>query len=88
MGVSDLHRRVPGRVGDITQVTAANLAAKYDPLLVFAGATPGLWAVAAVAVTVGAKTLDLIPMAWVRRITATILLTLGIITIVAAAGGH
>ena len=74
--------------GDITQVTAANLAAKYDPLLVFAGATLGLWAVAAVAVTVGAKTLDLIPMAWVRRITATILLTLGIITIVAAAGGH
>ena len=74
--------------GDITQVTAANLAAKYDPLLVFAGATLGLWAVAAVAVSVGAKTLDLIPMAWVRRITATILLALGIITIVAAAGGH
>jgi Ca2+/H+ antiporter, TMEM165/GDT1 family len=73
--------------GDITQVTAANLAAKYDPLLVFAGATLGLWAVAAVAVSVGAKTLDLIPMAWVRRVTATILLALGIITIVTAAGG-
>jgi Ca2+/H+ antiporter, TMEM165/GDT1 family len=74
--------------GDITQVTTANLAARYDPLLVFAGATLGLWAVAAVAVSVGAKALDLIPMAWVRRITATILLTFGIITIVAAAHGH
>lgn len=74
--------------GDITQVTAANLAARYDPLLVFAGATLGLWAVAAVAVSVGAKTLDLIPMAWVRRITATVLLTFGVITIVAAINGH
>jgi Ca2+/H+ antiporter, TMEM165/GDT1 family len=74
--------------GDITQLTAANLAARYNPLLVFAGATLGLWAVAAVAVSVGAKTLSLIPMAWVQRITATILLTFGIITIVAAVNGH
>jgi putative Ca2+/H+ antiporter (TMEM165/GDT1 family) len=74
--------------GDITQISAANLAARYDPLLVFAGATLGLWAVAAVAVSVGAKSLDLIPMPWIRRITATILLTLGIITTVAAINGH
>ena len=73
--------------GDITQFTAANLAARYDPLLVFAGGTLGLWAVAAVAVSVGAKSLDLIPMAWVRRITAAILLALGIYTAVAAITG-
>ena len=73
--------------GDITQVTVANLAARYQPLLVFAGATLGLWAVAAVAVSVGAKSLDLIPAAWVRRITATILLALGIYTAVAAITG-
>ncbi len=70
--------------GDITQVTAANLAARYDPLLVFAGATLGLWAVAAIAVSIGAKSLSVIPMAWVRRITAAILLGFGIYTIVAA----
>jgi Ca2+/H+ antiporter, TMEM165/GDT1 family len=70
--------------GDITQVTAANLAARYDPLLVFAGATLGLWAVAAVAVNIGAKSLSVIPMAWVRRITAAILLGFGIYTIVGA----
>jgi len=66
--------------GDITQITAANLAAHYDPFLVFAGGTLGLWAVAAVAVTVGAKSLKVIPMAWVQRITGTILLGLGIYT--------
>jgi Ca2+/H+ antiporter, TMEM165/GDT1 family len=63
--------------GDITQLTAANLAAKYDPLPVFVGATLGLWSVAALAVTVGAKSLNFIPMAWVQRITAVILLALG-----------
>jgi putative Ca2+/H+ antiporter (TMEM165/GDT1 family) len=73
--------------GDITQLTTANLAARYDPLLVFAGATLGLWAVAAVAVSVGAKSLDLIPMAWVRRITATIMLGLGVYAALAAVTG-
>ena len=63
--------------GDVTQLTAANLAARYNPVLVFAGATAGLWAVAAVAVSIGAKSLSLIPMAWVNRITGLILLALG-----------
>ena len=73
--------------GDITQVTAANLAARYNPVLVFTGATLGLWAVAAVAVSLGAKSLDLIPMAWVSRITAVILLAMGVYTAVAAITG-
>ena len=62
-------------------------AARYDPLAVFAGATLGLWAIAAAAVTLGAKSLELIPMRWVRRITATILLGFGIITPVTAITG-
>jgi Ca2+/H+ antiporter, TMEM165/GDT1 family len=73
--------------GDITQLTAANLAARYDPVLVFAGATLGLWVVAAVAVSVGAKSLEVISMTWVRRITATIMLGLGVYTALAAFGG-
>jgi Ca2+/H+ antiporter, TMEM165/GDT1 family len=73
--------------GDITQLTTANLAARYDPVLVFAGATLGLWAVAALAVSVGAKSLELIPMTWVSRITATILLGLGLYTAVLAIRG-
>jgi Ca2+/H+ antiporter, TMEM165/GDT1 family len=73
--------------GDITQITAANLAARNNPLAVFAGAVLGLWLIAALAVNLGAKSLDLIPMAWVRRITATILLALGIYTAITALAG-
>ena len=73
--------------GDITQVTAANLAARYGPVPVFIGATLGLWAIAAAAVGLGAKSLDLVPVAWIRRITATILLGFGVYTIVAVVTG-
>ncbi len=73
--------------GDITQLTAANLAARYNPVLVFVGATLGLWVVAAIAVSIGAKSLNLIPMAWVSRIAGTILLALGIYSAVAAIHG-
>jgi Ca2+/H+ antiporter, TMEM165/GDT1 family len=73
--------------GDITQLTAANLAARYDPLSVFMGVTLGLWAVAALAVTVGAKSLNFLPMAWVQRITAAILFALGAYTAFAAVTG-
>jgi putative Ca2+/H+ antiporter (TMEM165/GDT1 family) len=72
--------------GDITQLAAANLAARYNPVLVFAGATLGLWAAAAVAVNIGAKSLNVLPLAWVSRITGTILLALGIYTAVVAIG--
>jgi Ca2+/H+ antiporter, TMEM165/GDT1 family len=73
--------------GDITQITAANLAARHNPVAVFAGAVLGLWLIAALAVNLGAKSLELIPMAWVRRITAAILLALGIYTAVTALFG-
>ena len=53
-------------------------------MAVFAGAVLGLWLIAALAVNLGAKSLDLVPMGWLRRITATILLALGIYTAVTA----
>ena len=74
--------------GDITQITTANLAARYaDPIAVAVGAALGLSAVAAVAVNVGAKSLKLIPMAWVQRITGTILLGFGVYGAVQAITG-
>lgn len=74
--------------GDITQIATANLAARYaDPVAVAVGAALGLSAVAAVAVNVGAKSLKLIPVAWVQRITGTILLAFGLYGIVAAITG-
>src|SRR5215472_1244073 len=73
--------------GDITQIATANLAARYSPVLVFAGATLGLWAAAALAVNIGAKSLNIVPLGWVSRITGTILLGLGIISAIAAIRG-
>lgn len=74
--------------GDITQVTVANFAAHYaQPLAVGVGAAAGLAAVAAVAVNVGAKSLSLISMAWVQRITGTILIGFGAYSIVQAVTG-
>lgn len=71
--------------GDITQVTTANLAARYaDPVAVAVGAVLGLAAVAALAVNIGAKSLNVIPMAWVQRITGVILLGFGVYSVVAA----
>jgi putative Ca2+/H+ antiporter (TMEM165/GDT1 family) len=73
--------------GDITQLATANLAARYNPLAVLAGATLGLWAATTIAVVVGAKSLRVIPMAWVSRIAGAILLTLGVYAAVAAVVG-
>jgi Ca2+/H+ antiporter, TMEM165/GDT1 family len=74
--------------GDITQVTTANLTARYDdPVSVFLGATLGLWAAAALAVAVGAKSLNVLPMAWVRRISAATLFVFGIYSAIAAITG-
>ena len=73
--------------GDITQITAANLAARYGALPVFIGATAGLWAVAGVAVSLGAKSLDMIPVRWIQRVTAVILLGFGVHSVVTAITG-
>lgn len=63
--------------GDITQITTANLAARYgDPVSVGIGAVLALWVLAALAITIGSKSLDVIPMVWVRRVTAVIMLGL------------
>jgi Ca2+/H+ antiporter, TMEM165/GDT1 family len=73
--------------GDVTQLATANLAARYDPVPVLAGATLGLWAAAAIAVVIGAKSLSVIPMTWVTRIAGAILLMLGIYSAIAAVRG-
>lgn len=75
--------------GDITQVTIANLAARYaEPVLVAVAAALALWTAAALAIGLGAKSLSVIPAAWVRRITGTILLGLGVYTAVTVLTGR
>jgi Ca2+/H+ antiporter, TMEM165/GDT1 family len=74
-----------GEWGDITQITTANLTARYgDPLSVAIGAAAGLWVVAALAVLAGAKILDRIPTRAVQVVTALVLTGFGIYSAIEA----
>jgi Ca2+/H+ antiporter, TMEM165/GDT1 family len=77
-----------GEWGDITQIATANLAAKYDdPFAVGLGALLGLWAVVAMGVVAGAKIVQYVPLALVRRATGVILAILGVVSVVSAIRG-
>jgi Ca2+/H+ antiporter, TMEM165/GDT1 family len=74
-----------GEWGDITQITTANLAARYgDPLSVGVGALLALWSVAALALTVGRGLLQRVPTRLVRRLTGVVLAVLAVVTLVEA----
>ncbi|MGH3745499.1 MAG: TMEM165/GDT1 family protein [Mycobacteriales bacterium] len=74
--------------GDLTQILTANLAAKYeDPLAVGIGATLGLWAVGAIGIVGGRKLLDRVPLLWITRVAATIMVVLSIVSVVSAVRG-
>lgn len=74
--------------GDLTQILTANLAAKYhDPLSVGVGAVPGLWAVALLAILGGKTLLAMVPMRWITRVAAVVMLVLAGVSLVAAARG-
>jgi Ca2+/H+ antiporter, TMEM165/GDT1 family len=63
--------------GDLTQFLTISLAARFhDPIAVGVGATLGLWTAAALAVLVGWRLLKLIPMHWLTRGAAVIMLIL------------
>jgi putative Ca2+/H+ antiporter (TMEM165/GDT1 family) len=74
-----------GEWGDITQITTANLAARYgDPVSVGIGALLALWSVAALALTVGRRLLQRIPTRLVRRLTGAALAVLAVVTLIEA----
>lgn len=74
--------------GDLTQILTANLAAKYDnPISVGIGAVLGLWAVALLAILGGKSLLKVIPIRWITRIAAMVMLGLGIYSIVSVVRG-
>jgi Ca2+/H+ antiporter, TMEM165/GDT1 family len=71
--------------GDLTQVATATLAARYhDPLSVGVGAVLGLWAVAGVAIVGGRGLLKVIPLTWISRAAAVVMLVMAGISIAAA----
>jgi len=74
-----------GEWGDITQITTANLAARYgDPVSVGLGALLALWSVAALALTVGRGLMQRVPTRLVRRLTGMVLAVLAAVTLVEA----
>jgi Ca2+/H+ antiporter, TMEM165/GDT1 family len=63
--------------GDLTQFMTVSLAARFhDPVAVGIGATLALWVAAAAAVTLGWRVLKLIPMKWLTRGAAFVMLVL------------
>jgi putative Ca2+/H+ antiporter (TMEM165/GDT1 family) len=73
--------------GDLTQFLTISLAARFhDPLSVGVGATLALWVAAGAAVTVGGRFVKLIPMEWLTRGAAVVMLALAGTSAFAAAG--
>jgi len=72
--------------GDLTQLLTVSLAARFhDPVSVGIGATLALWVAAACAVTLGWRLLKLIPMQWLTRGAAVVMLVLAATSAYAAA---
>jgi Ca2+/H+ antiporter, TMEM165/GDT1 family len=71
--------------GDLTQIATATLAARYhDPLSVGVGAVLALWAVAGVAIAGGRSLLKIIPLTWITRAAAAVMLVMAGISVAAA----
>jgi Ca2+/H+ antiporter, TMEM165/GDT1 family len=68
--------------GDLTQILTANLAAKYhEPLSVGLGSVVALWVAAGVAIAGGRSLLKVIPITWLSRGAALVMLALAGTTI-------
>lgn len=69
--------------GDLTQILTANLAAKYhEPLSVGIGAVLGLWLVGLLAILGGKTLLRVLPIKWITRFAAIVMVALGIYSVI------
>jgi putative Ca2+/H+ antiporter (TMEM165/GDT1 family) len=74
--------------GDPTQIVIATLTARYDnPVAVGVGALLALWGVSALAVYGGNRLRRVVPVRWVIRVAAAILVILGVLSAVDAIRG-
>ena len=71
--------------GDLTQILTVSLAARYDdPLAVGIGSTLALWAAAGAAIIGGRSLLRIIPMRWLTRGAALVMVALAGVSIATA----
>ncbi len=72
--------------GDLTQIVTASLAVKYhDPVAVGTGSVLALWLAAGLAIMGGRSLLKVVPMTWLTRIAALLMLALAGTSLAAAA---
>ena len=69
--------------GDLSQLATAGLAARYDaPVSVFVGAWAALLTVSGLAVFLGRKLADRLPIALIRRVAAALFLVFAVFAVV------
>ena len=75
-------------LGDPSHIIIATLAARYDePLAVGIGALLALWAVSALAVFGGHRLQRVVPVRWVTRVAAAVLIVLAVLSAIEALRG-
>jgi Ca2+/H+ antiporter, TMEM165/GDT1 family len=69
-------------LGDLPDITMANLASRYhDPVAVGIGSVLALWLVAALAITGGRGLLRILPMRWISRLAALVMVAMAAVTL-------
>ena len=69
--------------GDLSQLATAGLAARYDaPVSVFIGSWAALLTVSALAVFLGKKLADRLPIALIRRVAAVLFLVFAVLAVI------
>lgn len=72
-------------LGDLSDIMIANLAARYhNPVSVGIGSVLALWAVTALAITGGRKLSQILPVRWITRLAALVMVVLAGFTLVEA----
>jgi Ca2+/H+ antiporter, TMEM165/GDT1 family len=72
-------------LGDLSDIMIANLAARYhDPVAVGIGSVLALWAVTAIAITGGRKLSQIVPVRWITRLAAVVMVVMAGFTLVEA----
>ena len=72
-------------LGDLSDIVIANLAAKYhDPVAVGIGSVLALWAVVVLAIVGGRGLQRILPLKWITRLAALLMIVMAVFTLVEA----